>query len=250
MEAIAEYLRDELQFRYCQIASLLNRDDRTIWGAHKSANEKSNGNNFSVEESTVKIKQEIISTGEHLKCTSRKIIALPNATTSIDLTWAYNISVISLSFTMTEENRGDSVICTVAPDTTIGIITQNIGTSDTVITVSQTVIDTIKVGYIAKLYNGTTQKDLGEVRSINTEAKTITITTPTDCEFLSSTPTYVQMEVRMFENYEFGNPRIFNVGETSPIGGSPIPANTIVRGSYINTSGVTKTFIFYIYYFY
>jgi len=52
--------------RYCTIADLLSRDDRTIWGAHKSANEKSNGNSsprglwndsdkISAEESTVKI---------------------------------------------------------------------------------------------------------------------------------------------------------------------------------------------------
>jgi len=40
LEAIAEYLRDELQFRYCQIASLLNRDDRTIWTVYHRAKKK------------------------------------------------------------------------------------------------------------------------------------------------------------------------------------------------------------------
>ena len=54
LESISKYLKDAIGLRYCTIAELLNRDDRTIWGAHKSANEKSNGN-FSVEESTVKI---------------------------------------------------------------------------------------------------------------------------------------------------------------------------------------------------
>jgi hypothetical protein len=54
LESISKYLKDDVGLRYCTIADLLNRDDRTIWGAHKSANEKLNGN-LSMEKSTVKI---------------------------------------------------------------------------------------------------------------------------------------------------------------------------------------------------
>ena len=40
LEAITEYMKDELQLRYCRIASLLNRDDRTIWTVYKRAKKK------------------------------------------------------------------------------------------------------------------------------------------------------------------------------------------------------------------
>ena len=42
LEAISKYFKEELGLRYCQIATLLNRDDRTIWGAYKSAKQKAN----------------------------------------------------------------------------------------------------------------------------------------------------------------------------------------------------------------
>lgn len=40
LEAIIEYLKEELQLRYCQIASLLNRDDRTVWTVYHRAKKK------------------------------------------------------------------------------------------------------------------------------------------------------------------------------------------------------------------
>lgn len=40
LEAITEYLKEKLNFRYCQIASLLNRDDRTVWTVYYRAKKK------------------------------------------------------------------------------------------------------------------------------------------------------------------------------------------------------------------
>src|SRR3989344_7595344 len=40
LEAISLYLRESLSFRYCTIAELLNRDDRTIWGAYSGSKQK------------------------------------------------------------------------------------------------------------------------------------------------------------------------------------------------------------------
>ena len=42
LESISQYLKENAGLRYCQIADLLNRNDRTIWGAHRAAKEKSN----------------------------------------------------------------------------------------------------------------------------------------------------------------------------------------------------------------
>jgi len=40
LEAITQYLKDECDLRYCQIARLLNRDDRTIWTVYQRAKKK------------------------------------------------------------------------------------------------------------------------------------------------------------------------------------------------------------------
>ena len=42
LESISQYLKEKAGLRYCEIADILNRDDRTIWGAHQAAKEKSN----------------------------------------------------------------------------------------------------------------------------------------------------------------------------------------------------------------
>ena len=43
LESVSKYLKDVLGMRYCAIADILNRDDRTIWDACRSATEKLNG---------------------------------------------------------------------------------------------------------------------------------------------------------------------------------------------------------------
>jgi len=40
LEAITEYLKEKLNLRYCQIAALLNRDDRTVWTVYQRAKKK------------------------------------------------------------------------------------------------------------------------------------------------------------------------------------------------------------------
>jgi len=40
LEAIVEYLKEQKNMRYSEIAKLLNRDDRTIWTSYKRAKDK------------------------------------------------------------------------------------------------------------------------------------------------------------------------------------------------------------------
>ena len=44
LEAISRYLVETVGLRYCQIADLLNRDDRTIWDAYNGAKQKPHEN--------------------------------------------------------------------------------------------------------------------------------------------------------------------------------------------------------------
>ncbi|MEA2036977.1 MAG: hypothetical protein U9O94_05680 [Nanoarchaeota archaeon] len=40
LEAITEYLKEELNLRYCQIGGLLNRDQRTVWTVYNRTKKK------------------------------------------------------------------------------------------------------------------------------------------------------------------------------------------------------------------
>ena len=54
LESISKYLKEGVGLRYCEIADLLNRDDRTIWGAHSGAKEKSSSE-FVLDSSGIKV---------------------------------------------------------------------------------------------------------------------------------------------------------------------------------------------------
>ena len=54
LESISMYLKGSIGLRYCEIAGLLNRDDRTIWGACRGAKEKSD-EDFLAEESSINV---------------------------------------------------------------------------------------------------------------------------------------------------------------------------------------------------
>ena len=43
LEAITKYLKEQHNLRLCEIAKLLSRDDRTIWGAYADAQKKMPG---------------------------------------------------------------------------------------------------------------------------------------------------------------------------------------------------------------
>jgi hypothetical protein len=58
LEAISKYLKENSRLRYCEIAKLINRDDRTIWDAYQNARRKSN-EDFSNEASKIQIPIEI-----------------------------------------------------------------------------------------------------------------------------------------------------------------------------------------------
>ena len=47
LESLSHYLKGVLGLRFCEIADVLNRDDRTVWGANKGAEEKLNSANGS-----------------------------------------------------------------------------------------------------------------------------------------------------------------------------------------------------------
>lgn len=111
------------------------------------------------------------------------------------------------------------------------------------IPVSQTVIDNIAVGYYVKLYDHVNQDDVARVLLVDVSNLKIYVETNLVNSFLASSPTYIQMTVYAFKNYEMCVPWEHEIGQ-SKIGGSYLPKDVLVSLDYHNMSTDTdKIFI-------
>jgi hypothetical protein len=190
---------------------------------------------------TVSIKEEYIPTGGNFKTETIIMNISASSTFEADYTWPYPISLLVLFSTITSTHEGDNLEITVAPNTTVGLLTSNVSANDTTISVSQTVIDNLYIGYKLKLDDGSNVDDLGYVTAINKVTNQVTVNTPAVHSFDSSN-TAVKMTIYYVENFEIGAPANITIGK-SKIGASYIPAGTIIHAKYTNNNTDTKKFI-------
>ena len=194
------------------------------------------------EPNLMEIKEESVSTGGHFQCITKTINTDASSTSTSNYTWPHPISVLAVYLVTTSVHEGDVVDLTVAPDTTIGVLTADASIGATTLTVSQTVIDNTAVGFWLKLNDGVNQDDLGRVLSVDVVAKTITVENALTHNFATATPSYLIQTVYMMKDYEIGPPWEYVVGE-SKIGGSYVPANTNIRVVYTNNGLVSKKLV-------
>jgi hypothetical protein len=210
----------------------------------------------SVSSQKVIIEEEIINvgvtaTGGNYGCNS-VVLGVSSADTIIyeDVSHPYPVGLMAANFYTEESMRGDCLEIIISPDTIIGAITENvdIGVTKT-FSVSQTVIDNIKPGYLVGLFNGVNRESMGKCSSIDTLNNKITVTHAlSDNNFSAASPTYVEIGIKMAA-IECGPPQKFQLGMNS-IGASHLEPNTTIRGVYHNRTGTAKNFYFYYEYFY
>lgn len=193
-----------------------------------------------ISNNNVRIIEEYKETGGYFQAKSVKFVC-PVGVSTHDLVWPIPISVLSLSFITTDDHIGDTISNIVAPNTIVGAITSDVNTSDTVINVSQTVIDYINLGFFINITDFVNSDNLGRVTFVDTINNTITVETPVTNTFLAATPTYIQMSVKTIHDYTIGNPGKYVIGK-SKIGGSYLAANTTIRVEYTNNGGSSKDF--------
>ena len=201
------------------------------------------------ENNKVVVQEEEVPTGGNFRIESVTFDIPAGQTHAENKSWNYNVSVLDVFYVSTSDHVGDNIEIIVAPDTTIGVITANVDIGDTVINVSQTVIDYTMVGYNINLNDGVNNDNLGPVTSIDKDNLTITCTNPTTNAFSAVSPTYVVQNIYMLRDFEIGPPFHIPIGD-GKIGGSSIPAGTVVRVNYTNNGIVTKRFVPYIEYLY
>jgi hypothetical protein len=203
-----------------------------------------------VEPNLIKIKEETTPTGGNFRCETKVLTIAANTADTIDFVYKYPVCVYAIYFVTTSGHEGDIINGTISPNTLIGTITQNVDQNDTVLTVSDSVINNVMIGYDITITDGTNTDSLGKILSIDKTNKQITMENAAIHNFLTSTPTTVLLTVKIIENYEIGPPNQYIIGD-SKIGGMYIPANIVMQLVYQNKStDTTKKIIFKVEYTY
>lgn len=194
-----------------------------------------------IDPNVVKILEENIATGENYMVETKLVSCPtgPNVTTTYDFTWPIPINVLTLMTKTKSDNLLDNVSCCAGPNTIIGVLAASAVTGASILTVSSTVIQYTMVGYYLNLLDNSGTVDCGRVLSKNTNLNTVTIETPLSRSYSVFSPTYVRQTVYVVNDFTFGHAGSYNLGN-SKIGGSYVPANTIVRVTYTNNGNTAK----------
>jgi hypothetical protein len=185
----------------------------------------------------VSIKTEEVKTAGNFKTTSLSLNIPGNTTSIMTFVKPYRISVLEFTFRITSLHSYDIINAYIGKNTTVGILASNAYINNTSITVSNSVIDNIYVGYDLTVSDGTNTNFLGEVLTIS--GNVLTFVKPMANNFLVGN--YVIMSVKPVDNFVLGHEGLYNIG-ASKRGASGIPANTIISLEYTNTSSNIKTF--------
>ena len=186
----------------------------------------------------VNIVEESTPTGGAYKSVSYKEVCAVGLSTH-DYSFKYPISALSISFNTIQDNQDDTLEVIIGEETTVGTVSATVTAADTVITVDSTVMDNAKLGYYINLDDATNNDNVGEVTSKDLVNSTITVDIPTTNGF--AVGTLVKMSVKSVDNFTFGPPGRYVLGD-SKIGGSYIPALTVIRVKYTNNGASSVNF--------
>lgn len=191
----------------------------------------------------VSIREEDIFTNGNYFTWGQYFTAPANST--YDHTWVFQhpSTVLQVNFHTDASMTGDKVWVLVNPNTLVGTITADVTAGDTVINVSQTVIDNVYPGYQFVLTDGLNLDDPGYIVAKDTVNNTVTINNPVTNNYLAASPTYVQIGRYYIWDMKFGPPGVHLVGD-GKIGGTYIPAGTTALVRYQNNGGSPKDITF------
>lgn len=198
-----------------------------------------------LSENLVRIQDETVPTGRNFKAETIHVNVTvgPDVITTLVKSWPYPISLENFSFATDTDHEGDFLTIELPSQLLIGAITQNVTASDTVINVTQDVIDNVAIGFSLILTDGTNTDDIGFITAIDDTNNQVTVTVGATNSFLAATPTTVLLTVYALKDYEIGPParRIFG---SDVIGTLHIPTGLAIKASYLNKSSSAKTLIF------
>jgi hypothetical protein len=202
--------------------------------------------NHIYEEATQKIGLQLTDVGGFTQFQSFEIDVLAAmGTYSTTITFPFNINIKRAHWFNRSSFDTDSIDGTIAKNTVVGIITQNVAINDTVINVSDTVLDNVYLGFLITIEG----QDMGRVIDCDQMAKTITVENAATAAITATGSEYVLMTIELV-------PHIYLEGTETQmtleggVGAMKLAANTPVEINYHNNSGTAKKYSVILEYFY
>ena len=138
----------------------------------------------------------------------------------------------------TANGNGDTINMIAGPDTIVGVITVDANISDTVLTVSSTVLEYVSRGIDITISNGVNKNELGYITAIDKINSTVTIKNALTNNFTIGSVICLNVHTiknlvitELIKEYSFGK---------KGFRGKQVPANTIMRLVYTNNANLDK----------
>lgn len=193
------------------------------------------------QETSVKIDEETNrKTKGRFRSHGFSVNALANTNTTHDFTFKYDIAPLVIKFRTNETHRGDIINLFIAPNVTIGALTQTANSGNNYFYITPASFDWLSIGCVCRITTGLVTNELGDVIDIDYSTGKVTVENNLSNTFSSGS--FVQMSVSVMRNYIISEPGDHSIGD-SKIGASFIPKGQIVRLVYTNNSNTDKLFV-------
>lgn len=199
-----------------------------------------------VVQDQVVLKEETVATQGFYLSTGNELTIDGNldSFTTTSHSWPFQVTLLTGWFYSTEDHVGDKVSVTAAPNTITGAIVGLVSPSDTVIPVTQTVIDNTAIGFHIDLTDGVNLSNMGRVLEIDAGNSTITLETGSTHTFNPLSPTYVRQSVSIIEDMFITTGNVRYAFAEKKQGGKAVPPNIPIQICYHNRTGGTKKFAY------
>lgn len=193
------------------------------------------------QDTTVKIEEESNNkTKGRFRTHGFSVAASATATTTYDFSFKYDIAPLVIKFRTNESHRGDVINLFIAPNVTVGAVTQTATSGNNYFYITPASFDWLTVGCVCRITTGVVTDELGDVIDIDYSTGKVTVENNLTNTF--SAGAYVQMSVCVMRNYIISEPGDHSIGD-SKIGASYIPKGQLVRLVYTNNSNTDKLFV-------
>lgn len=184
------------------------------------------------EDNLVQVKEESVDTGGHFRAYCPLICPVgPTGTIyTEDFVFKNDTGILSMDI-IPKGCEGDYLDLCIAPDTVVGALSQSSPSGSTLLNVSETVSENVKIGYHVKLSDGVNVNDCGEVLEVDKINHTLLVDIATTVDFDYTTPTYVLQTIYMAKDFYLPPDGRYPVGDDK-IGASFLPKNTVVQMQY------------------
>lgn len=172
------------------------------------------------------------------------------AVTSHTLQYPMDVQIWGTSLYIGPDNVNDCISATVAPNTTIGVLTAEGATGATGFNVSSTVVTTEHMvkGVSLRFQNGGTTEEPGRVTSFDVSGNKVFMQTPLTQYFPPGT--LVQLNLRLLNEVQFFKSDYMHHIAQKGFKSRSLPAYTPITIDYMNHDGKAKKFVIYIEYYY